>query len=198
MSLSASSWLRAAQQSVGRLRPQFRLCQLGLLVAIAMSACRPDTAQPPPNWTALKQEIRVRYPAVPVLSTAQLAGWLNREPSDTLLLLDVRAPDEYAVSHLRGAVNAADAEAALAAIAAAGADRRVVLYCSVGYRSADLAARLIERGCTNVFNLEGSIFQWANEGRPVYRGDEQVSVVHPFDPDWGRLLDRDRWATPSP
>ena len=41
----------------------------------------------------------------------------------------------------------------------------------------------------NVFNLEGSLFKWANEGRPVYRGSERVQEVHPFDEDWGELLD---------
>jgi hypothetical protein len=41
-----------------------------------------------------------------------------------------------------------------------------------------------------VFNLEGSLFQWANEGRPVYRDDVPVQAIHPYDARWGRLLDR--------
>ncbi len=40
-------------------------------------------------------------------------------------------------------------------------------------------------------NLKGSIFQWANEGRPVVRDGEPVREVHPYDAVWGRLLDRD-------
>ncbi|MCP5518945.1 MAG: rhodanese-like domain-containing protein [Verrucomicrobiales bacterium] len=169
-----------------------------LLAAGLLDGCRPEAPKPPPDWAALKQEIRTRHPEVPVVSTAELAVWLERGPGGTPLLLDVRAPAEYAVSHLPGAVNAADVPAARAAIAAAGGTRRVVLYCSVGYRSAALAVQLIERGCTNVFNLEGSVFQWANEGRPLRRGNEEATVVHPFDADWGRLLNRERWSTPSP
>jgi len=49
-------------------------------------------------------------------------------------------------------------------------------------------------GVANVFNLTGSIFRWANEGRPLRSGDERVQAVHPFDEDWGRLLDRRLWA----
>jgi hypothetical protein len=50
-----------------------------------------------------------------------------------------------------------------------------------------------------VYNLEGSIFEWANSGRPVYRGEERVSVVHPYGARWERLLDRAlRADSPTP
>jgi hypothetical protein len=42
-----------------------------------------------------------------------------------------------------------------------------------------------------VQNLEGSIFRWANEGRPVYADGMQVDRVHPFDDSWGKLLKED-------
>ena len=67
-------------------------------------------------------------------------------------------------------------------------------YCSVGYRSSRLAEELRARGFENVFNLEGSLFQWANEGRPLYRGEERVDQAHPYDEEWGQLLDRRLWA----
>ena len=79
---------------------------------------------------------------------------------------------------------------ALAARSAPGAGSTVVVYCSVGYRSAELVKRLKATGAGNVFNLEGSLFRWANEGRPVYRGAERVFEVHPYDADWANLLDR--------
>jgi rhodanese-related sulfurtransferase len=65
----------------------------------------------------------------------------------------------------------------------------VVFYCSAGVRSSNATARLIKSGHTNVFNLQGSIFQWANERRPVLRDGEVVDVVHPYDERWGVLLD---------
>jgi len=40
----------------------------------------------------------------------------------------------------------------------------------------------------NVFNLQGSIFQWANEGRPLMANGRVVHVVHPYSERWGVLL----------
>lgn len=42
-----------------------------------------------------------------------------------------------------------------------------------------------QSGFSNVYNLDGSIFAWANEGRPVYRGDKQVDEVHPYNQSGG-------------
>jgi hypothetical protein len=39
-----------------------------------------------------------------------------------------------------------------------------------------------------VFNLQGSIFKWANEGRPLIANDRAVHVVHPYNERWGVLL----------
>jgi rhodanese-related sulfurtransferase len=69
-----------------------------------------------------------------------------------------------------------------------GPARPVVVYCAVGYRSSALAQKLQKAGLTNVFSLDGSIFQWANEGRQLYRGSERVKEVHPYNRKWGRLL----------
>ena len=54
-----------------------------------------------------------------------------------------------------------------------------------------MAQRLSEAGFTNVVNLEGSIFEWANQGHPVYREDRAVALVHPYDAVWGLLLKKD-------
>ena len=69
-------------------------------------------------------------------------------------------------------------------------DAPIVTYCSVGYRSSAVAERLEEQGYTRVWNLEGSIFEWANQGLPVVRDGEEVSQVHPYNRRWGRLLDK--------
>ena len=46
-------------------------------------------------------------------------------------------------------------------------------------------------GFTRVYNLEGSIFKWANEHRPLVDRSGPASVVHPYNRIWGRLLDDD-------
>ena len=77
-------------------------------------------------------------------------------------------------------------------------DTPIVTYCSVGYRSSSLADRLQQAGFTNVRQLEGSIFQWANEGRPLFRGDQQVNEVHPYNETWGKYLNKKLHAPVRP
>ena len=94
------------------------------------------------------------------------------------------------MSHIDGAVRATTIRAAPDATEADSRQPTVVVYCSVGYRSLRLVSRsrLQARGIENVFNLEGSLFHWANEGRPLSRGDLPAKSVHPYDDDWGELL----------
>lgn len=144
------------------------------------------------RWSAVNRMIEAQYPGVPTVTTDSLAERLGDAEADTAvvrpMLLDARAPEEYAVSHLPGA-RPIDPEAdAYPALDSLARDTPIVVYCSVGYRSAGVTSRLREAGFTDVANLEGSIFRWANEGRPVYRSGKRVATVHPFDSQWGQLL----------
>lgn len=141
------------------------------------------------SWSLTLKAIRAKFPTVAHISTDTLQAWLAESPQrENLLLLDAREPEEYAVSHLQGARATPSKDEALKALQGVSSDQRIVLYCSVGHRSSDLAQFLMKKGYTEVYNLEGSIFAWANEGRPVYQGKKQVKVVHPYDRTWGRLL----------
>jgi rhodanese-related sulfurtransferase len=140
----------------------------------------------PRDLEKIKTIARRAYPRVPQLSTDALAEWMQKV-RPALFLVDVRSQQEFAVSHLRGAANLPT----VGQIALAVNERkpaRTVLYCSVGFRSSRLAHLLAERGLCDVMNLDGSIFQWANEGRAVYRGDVPVQQVHPYGKRWAGLL----------
>lgn len=136
-------------------------------------------------------ELREEFPKVARISVDDLTTRMQQGRAP--LLLDVREFDEFAVSQLHGARNARTLDEALAAIGS-DRDREVVVYCSVGYRSAKLAQSLADRGVKSVKNLEGSIFAWANSGHPVYRGTQPTNRVHPYDEKWGRMLTRSLWA----
>ena len=150
------------------------------------------------SWEGVNKHIHHRFPAVMEITTGALAARLADSTRPPPLLLDARTPEEYAVSHLRGARLAPTPAAAQAILAGRPKGVEVVVYCSVGYRSAEVAAALQGAGYTAVRNLEGSIFQWANEGRTVYRGEgdgeRPVGRVHPYNRRWGRLLHRDLWS----
>jgi rhodanese-related sulfurtransferase len=140
------------------------------------------------DWFLLKKSLRHRFPQVEWISTRDLAGWLadNRRPAP--LLLDVRTPEEWNVSHLAGARRVDPSASVESAADGVPKETPIVTYCAVGYRSGAMAMKLRAAGFTKVRNLEGSIFEWANERRPLVRGEEQVSVVHPYNKLWGRLL----------
>lgn len=138
------------------------------------------------KWSAVDRMIRADFPDVPALSTDSLAALLAGGTRP--LLLDTRPVAEYAVSHLRDAVRIDPETTDFAFLDTLARDAMIVTYCSVGYRSAGVARRLRAAGFTQVYNLQGSLFRWANEGRPLYRGDSLVHVVHPYDRLWGTLL----------
>ncbi len=163
------------------------LC-LGLLFII-VSGCAEESSESR-TWDDTLSLVRTDFPGVRHISTTDLADWQADPAREAPLLLDTRVVEEYEVSHLRGAVLADSDPAIQEALQGQGYDRGIVLYCSVGYRSSEAAQDLQQLGYLNVYNLEGSIFAWANEGRPVVRDGEAVSEVHPFDEDWGVLLDR--------
>lgn len=178
-----------------------------LCLSLAIGGCARDL-----TWSAVDRLIAASYPEVPTISTDSLASLLSSDrggmtasrpyaarsdsvaflldadPSDAPILLDVRTADEFAVSHLAGAIRVEPGTdpAQLDSLRGRGP---IVTYCSVGYRSAELASMLIDAGFSDVSNLRGSIFRWANEGRPVYRDGRRVREVHPYDEIWGVLLD---------
>lgn len=178
-----------------------RRAPFGLLRRVAWCLCGWGLAiagcaiQNEPEWSQVKQSIRDEFGDVPQLTTQELAEWLEDSDRPAPLLLDAREQDEFEVSHLQGAYLATDLSQALRVLDDRPRETPIVVYCSVGYRSSRLSRQLKELGWTRVSNLEGSIFQWANEGRPVYRGTQPVGEVHPFDDHWGQLLhDELRWS----
>ncbi|MCU0548357.1 MAG: rhodanese-like domain-containing protein [Leptolyngbya sp. Prado105] len=130
-------------------------------------------------FNLLKLWIRLQFPTVRSLSTEDLDRWLSDPSQKPPTLLDARSPVEFAVSHLKSAQQE---------IRDLSQDEAIVVYCSIGYRSARVAQQLQQQGFTNVQNLEGSIFQWANEGRSLYRGQQLAHKVHPYNAQWGKLL----------
>jgi rhodanese-related sulfurtransferase len=136
----------------------------------------------------MTRKVAKEFKDVRQLSTADLAAWLADTGRKPPQLLDAREPAEFAISHLPEAIRVdpeASAEQGLAKIDRA---RPVVVYCSVGYRSSVIARKLIKAGHSQTMNLEGSIFKWANEGRPVVRDGKPAHQVHPYSARYAEML----------
>jgi rhodanese-related sulfurtransferase len=137
-----------------------------------------------PTWDEIDRTLDRQYPMVENLDIDTLKASLDQGRAP--VLIDVRSKEEFAVSHLANAINISKVEGIDAAL-----DTPVVVYCSVGLRSAAFARELAAKGFTDVKNLRGSIFAWANRGYPLWRDATPVRTVHPYDKKWGVLLNEE-------
>lgn len=160
----------------------FAMIALGVTMTFA-TAARSSNA-----WKAL---ISARFPDVRWVDAETLASWMRSSERSELVLLDVRNSEEQEVSQLHGAQYLDPVHPNIAALRIPE-DATVVVYCSVGYRSAAIIEDLERAGIQNVYNLQGGLFDWANQDRPIYRGEERVEEVHPFNRLSGLLLRADR------
>lgn len=146
----------------------------------------------PKTFAEVDALIQSRFPNVPHLSTEELTSLQERKVR--LLIVDVREPKEFAVSHITNARRFANIEQVIETVKT-DAPERIVLYCSVGYRSAQWVQQMQGRGIANVQNLRGSLFLWANQGRPVVSNGSPTRWVHPYDKEWGKLLNSElHWS----
>lgn len=137
----------------------------------------------------IKYLIRVKFANINQITTAKFAEWLLDSTKPQPLILDARTQAEYGVSHIKTAVRIDPIAPNFTALLPDSHNIPIVVYCSVGYRSAKIAQQLHSQGFTKVFNLSGGIFQWVNEGRAIFKdGEHPTKFVHPYDAIWGKLL----------
>ena len=93
-----------------------------------------------------------------------------KELSGPYLLLDTRKKKEFEVSHLSGATWSGYRAFDLTEfqLEVPSKETAIIVYCSVGVRSENIGEKLLEAGYTDVRNLYGGIFEWKNQGYPVY------------------------------
>lgn len=133
------------------------------------------------EWDQVLRTIEKRFPNVKTISTDELKGMMDRH--EKFVVIDVRKPAEFRVSHIKGAVNIEKPNQIKY-----GKNELMVVYCSVGYRSSQFVSELQKMGFTNAYNLRGSIFEWANKGYDLYQNGKKVDKVHPYNKEWGKLL----------
>ncbi|MFT7557012.1 MAG: rhodanese-related sulfurtransferase [Planctomycetota bacterium] len=169
----------------------FRSALLKLLLMLLVTV--PPIAIAGEKLDALQTKIASDFSSIEQIDAARFTA-LN---PDTTILIDVRELDEYSVSHLKNSQRVSpDIVTAdfIQRFAESAQDKTFVFYCSVGYRSSELAEQLSQSlksaGARNVMNLKGGIFNWHNQSRALFNENGQTDKVHPYNSRWGRLLDR--------
>lgn len=100
------------------------------------------------------------------VTARQVAEMLRKDTS--IILVDVRTPEEYQQGHIKGArlmdFYSAEFHAMMQTLPK---EKPVVLYCRSGRRSAEAMTFLVSIGYSRVFNLLGGIVQWKKDRQPI-------------------------------
>ncbi len=123
---------------------------------------------------------------IPYISVQELAM-----PKTQAILLDARETNEYVVSHLKNAICIGYDNFDIKKVTDTITDKNkeIVVYCSLGIRSEDIAEKLKKEGYTNVRNLYGGIFEWKNNNFKVYNDREKITdSIHAFSEEWSKWV----------
>jgi rhodanese-related sulfurtransferase len=124
--------------------------------------------------------------SIPYISVQELAM-----PKTKAIILDTREEKEYEVSRIKNAWFVGYENFKIETILDQIKDKneQIVVYCSLGIRSEDIAEKIKKAGYSNVYNLHGGIFEWKNNNYPLYSSDmKQTDDVHVFSKEWSQWL----------
>lgn len=123
------------------------------------------------------------------------ASQFSKMNVETTVVFDVREKEEFAVSHITGAIQLDPKQKVDEFLARYNNEiqgKTVVFYCSVGRRSSAMVSKLQEKleqtGVVAAFNLTGGLFNWRNENKPLVSGGHETDLIHPYNFYWGRLV----------
>lgn len=140
------------------------------------------------------ESLRTGFAEVPEVTVEELHQWLQDDAAATaggqLVLVDVRSAAEQQVSRLPGPSTLTQQE-----FEARGPEafvgKRIVCYCTVGYRSGQYAKQLRRRHGLDARNLRGSILAWTHGGHPLVEppgpdgeAGRETRRVHVYSREW--------------
>jgi sulfur-carrier protein adenylyltransferase/sulfurtransferase len=99
------------------------------------------------------------------ISATDLKGMLDRD--DNIFLIDVREPNEYEIVNIPGAtLIPKDQFLTGAALERLPQDKRIVLHCKSGARSAEALAIVKNAGFSDAVHVGGGVLAWVNQVDP--------------------------------
>ncbi|MGB0525059.1 MAG: rhodanese-like domain-containing protein [Flammeovirgaceae bacterium] len=109
--------------------------------------------------------------------------------STDIIYLDAREKNEFQVSHIPNAKWVGYNTFKKKYVDAIPKDKRIVVYCSVGYRSEKISEKLLKMGFKDVSNLYGGIFDWKHAGGKVVDTKQQeTEKIHTYNKEWSKWL----------
>jgi rhodanese-related sulfurtransferase len=122
---------------------------------------------------------------VPIISVEKLQSKTNK-----VHIFDTRSWEEFQLSHIPGAVFLDFKDFDKTLLDEIPKNAELVLYCSVGYRSELVGKKLIQLGFSNTYNLYGGIFEWSNQGLPLFDSTEKTTPrLHTYNHTWSKWVE---------
>lgn len=140
-------------------RPTSTRCsRIGVRKVVLMSQSTSLSRARKEELDGIIERLRTRFPSVPHVTPDQLHEM--QAAGKNILIVDVRTPDERAVSYVPGSIAASEYESRQEyETPATDSSTIVCCYCTIGYRSSQYAEKLRKEGVDAV-NLAGSILSW--------------------------------------
>lgn len=92
----------------------------------------------------------------------------SNQSDQSMIVLDVRTPEEFAAGHLPGAINISIADPAFGEkIGALDKQKPTFIYCRTQNRSAHAAQMMKQAGFTDLRVMNGGFSEWQGKGYPV-------------------------------
>lgn len=111
-------------------------------------------------------------PKVPTVAPKEAATQFD---SKQAIIIDVREQEEWDAQHIEGAILVPldQVESRLSEFAEYK-DQPVIMQCRSGRRSHLAGVALIKAGFTKVYNLEGGILAWDEQGLPTIKPEQKT------------------------
>lgn len=133
----------------------------------------------------LKKWYSADFPTISIADAKAKIGKSN------VYFLDTREQKEYNVSHIENAVFTGYDHFKISSVSHIPKNAEIIVYCSIGARSQTVGQRLMKAGYTNVKNMYGGMFHWANNGYPmVNNSGESTNKIHGYSKSWGKWVTR--------
>ena len=124
-------------------------------------------------------DYRKSFPEVQDISATKAMALMK---TAKVIFVDTRERKEQKVSMLPGAITEKDFKKNLEQYK----DRVIIGYCTISYRSGNLAKKMQKKGIV-MLNLRGGMLAWVHEGGKVYDQHGETKQVHVYSKKWNYL-----------
>lgn len=166
---------------ITRLTPMLLTALITLFAAPGCAQTDPPESDEEARATirAMYEGYRKQFPDIAETTPAEIAKDYKKD-QDRFVIVDVRTPKEQEVSMIPGALTQKEFEAKRDGLE----DKRVIVHCTIGFRSGMYVKKLKEEGY-DAENLAGSLLLWTHEGLPlVDKEGEPTKKVHVYGSQW--------------